>query len=212
MFRDPKKLVRYTFISGVITLIAIVLFYQYFDLSIAKGVHTLKGTFLITIGKGLSALASEHVILSITVASLLAGACDAVVNGPSMRSRSLLLIALATGTAMLIGDELKWFFGRCRPPLFFEKESYGITWFSSKYLKNSFPSGHTLRIFSLACAIAMLLPKKRYIPLILALLVGISRVVIGKHYPSDVLFGAFIGMTCAAWSYYFIFMDTPTSN
>ncbi len=212
MFKDSKKLARFTFISGVITLVAIVLFYQYFDIPIAKSTHTLKGTFLVTIGKGLSAIASGHVILSITATSLITGACDAALNGPSMRSRSLLLIALATGTAILIGDELKWFFGRCRPPLFFEKESYGLTWFSSKYLKNSFPSGHTLRIFSLTCAIAMLLPKKRYIPLILAVLVGISRVVVGKHYPSDVIFGAFIGITCAAWSYYFIFKDAPPTD
>ncbi|OEU69876.1 MAG: hypothetical protein BA863_06775 [Desulfovibrio sp. S3730MH75] len=212
MLRDSKKLARYTFITSIITLIAIVLFYQYFDLSIAQSAHTLKRTFLVTIGKGSSALASGHVILSITVASLITGACDAVVNGPSMRSRSLLLIALATGTAMLIGDELKWFFGRCRPLLFFEDGSYGFTWFSEKYLHNSFPSGHTLRIFSLTCAVAMLLPKKRYIPLILAVLVGVSRVVVGKHYPSDVIFGAFIGMTCAAWSYYFIFKDAPTTD
>ncbi|SDL50945.1 PAP2 superfamily protein [Maridesulfovibrio ferrireducens] len=212
MFRDSDKLGKLTIIIGILTLISIVLFYQLLDLPIAKGAHALKGSFLVTLGKGISALASEHVVQTITFATLLTGVCDAVVNGQSMRSRSLLFIALATGSAMLIGDELKWFFARCRPLLFFEDGSYGFTWFSDKYLKHSFPSGHTLRAFSLTCSVALLLPKRRCLPLILAVLIGLSRVVVGKHYPSDVIFGAFIGMTCAAWSYYFIFKDTRCSR
>ncbi|MFW5500010.1 MULTISPECIES: phosphatase PAP2 family protein [unclassified Maridesulfovibrio] len=201
-----KRLSLGTAIGALATLLLVVLFYQSFDLPIAKAAHSLKGTFAITLGKLLSNLASKHVIQTISFLALLAGSIDAILNGLQNRSRAMLLVAFSTMTAMLIGDELKWFFGRCRPPMFFEDGSYGFTWFSGKYLQNSFPSGHTLRIFSLATAITLLFPRKKYLPVILAVLVGISRVVVGKHYPSDVIFGCFIGISCAFWTHYCLFL------
>lgn len=212
MFRDSDKLGKLTILIGLLTIFIIVLFYQFMDLPIAKEAHKLQGSLLVTVGKIISSLASHQTVMTITFLTLLIGVYDTAVNGQSTRSRSFLFIALATGSAMLIGDELKWFFGRCRPPLFFKDGSYGFTWFSDEYLKNSFPSGHTLRAFSLTSAIALLLPKKRYIPLSVAVLVAISRVIVGKHYPSDVIFGSFIGLTCTAWSYFFIFAKTKCTR
>ncbi|TIH17021.1 phosphatase PAP2 family protein [Marinifilum sp. JC120] len=204
---NPKRLSLYTTAGAFAALLLIILFYQHLDLPIAKAAHTLKGTFTVTVGKLISKLASKHVIQTISFLALICGSIDAMLNGLQNRSRALLLVAFSTMTAMLIGDELKWFFGRCRPPLFFEDGSYGFTWFSGKYLQNSFPSGHTLRIFSLSTAVALLLPRKKYLPFILALLVGLSRVVVGKHYPADVIFGCFIGITCAIWTHYFLYRN-----
>lgn len=205
MLTNSRKLVLYTALYGLLTLILVCIFYQSLDLPIAKAAHTLKGTFPVTVGKLISDIFSKHVIQTISFFTLIIGAVDASLNGLSNRSRSTLLIALSTITAMLIGDELKWFFGRCRPPMYFEDGSYGFTWFSGKDLQHSFPSGHTLRAFSTCTAIALLLPCRKYIPLIVAVLAGISRVVVGRHYPADVIFGSFIGITCAIWSYYFVF-------
>ncbi|ACS81339.1 phosphatase PAP2 family protein [Maridesulfovibrio salexigens] len=206
MIDSSKRLSFCTAVGALVTLLLVVLFYQSFDLPIAQAAHSLKGTFAITIGKMFSNLASKHVIQTISFLALIAGTVDATLNGLQNRSRAMLLVAFSTMTAMLIGDELKWFFGRFRPPVFFEDGSFGFTWFSGKYMQNSFPSGHTLRIFSLTTAIALLLPRKKYIPIILAVLIGISRVVVGKHYPSDVIFGCFIGTSCAFWAHYFLFL------
>jgi membrane-associated phospholipid phosphatase len=212
MNMTTKQLSFYTLAGGVATLLLVILFYQSLDLPIAKAAHTLKGTFAVTLSKLISDLASKHVIQTISFFALIGGAVDGLCNGFGKRSKALLLVALSTLSAMLIGDELKWFFGRCRPPMFFEDGSYGFTWFSDKYLQNSFPSGHTLRIFSLTASLALLLPRKKYIPLLLAVLVGISRVIAGKHYPADVIFGCFIGVTCSFWAYYFIYSVPERSS
>ena len=58
----------------------------------------------------------------------------------------------------------------------------------------SFPSGHTGSSFAAAAVLYGQLPKKWGIAaLVLAVLMGISRLYLGVHYPSDVLAGALIG-------------------
>jgi len=59
---------------------------------------------------------------------------------------------------------------------------------------SSFPSGHTSSWFALATVYSNKYPKYA-IPLYGAgVLVGLSRVYLGEHYPSDVLAGAAIGI------------------
>jgi membrane-associated phospholipid phosphatase len=59
----------------------------------------------------------------------------------------------------------------------------------------SFPSGHASLAFSTATSISMAYPKWYIIApaFIWAGTVGYSRMYLGLHYPSDVLFGALIG-------------------
>jgi membrane-associated phospholipid phosphatase len=63
------------------------------------------------------------------------------------------------------------------------------------YEKFSFPSGHTASIFCLCISICIFI-KKKYFPLLLVLLayiVGFSRIYLSQHFLIDVLAGAFIG-------------------
>lgn len=61
----------------------------------------------------------------------------------------------------------------------------------------SFPSGHTLHAVSFAWQATAHFPELGWVLLPLAALIATSRVVLGLHYPSDVLAGAAIGAALA---------------
>src|SRR6201998_2196406 len=61
----------------------------------------------------------------------------------------------------------------------------------------SFPSGHTLHAVALTWQASVHFPELAWVLVPLAALIAASRVVLGLHYPSDVLAGAAIGAALA---------------
>lgn len=62
----------------------------------------------------------------------------------------------------------------------------------------SFPSGHSAISLSCAWVIFRMTPKKWGVPaLVLALLISLSRLYVGVHYPTDVIAGVVIGALMA---------------
>ncbi len=57
----------------------------------------------------------------------------------------------------------------------------------------SFPSNHALNNFAVATFFSLIYPKYKAPLFIVAILISISRVYLGVHYPSDILGGAAIG-------------------
>ena len=92
----------------------------------------------------------------------------------------------------------KIFFGRMRP-----EHGSEFTFFSLNYRYNSFPSGHAADAFVSGVFLYYLLkhsryPESRFLPLIYAFLIAISRSFVNVHHPSDVVAGTAIGVL-GAW-------------
>ena len=65
----------------------------------------------------------------------------------------------------------------------------------------SFPSGHTLHSVAFSLILTVYYPAFALIVWPFTALVAVSRVVLGLHYPSDVVVGALIGAVTAAISF-----------
>lgn len=63
---------------------------------------------------------------------------------------------------------------------------------------HSFPSGHSAVAAGLACTLAVLYPRGRWVFVGVAAMACFQRVVASAHYPSDVAWGAAIGVGVAA--------------
>ncbi len=61
----------------------------------------------------------------------------------------------------------------------------------------SFPSGHTMHAVAFSLQFLWLVPEFAWLSAPFAALVALSRVVLGLHYPSDVVVGALLGATLA---------------
>jgi membrane-associated phospholipid phosphatase len=93
----------------------------------------------------------------------------------------------------LTTDLIKPLVGRLRPKLLFEANLYGFDPFRIGYEYNSFPSGHATTVFALAVALSLFFPRWRLPFFSFAFVVGLSRIIVGAHYLSDVLAGAYVG-------------------
>jgi undecaprenyl-diphosphatase len=69
----------------------------------------------------------------------------------------------------------------------------GFPCFPARYADASFPSGHATTAFAAAVLLALWHPRFAWVFLGLAGLVGLSRVLLGSHFPSDVVAGAILG-------------------
>jgi undecaprenyl-diphosphatase len=61
----------------------------------------------------------------------------------------------------------------------------------------SFPSDHSSAAFAIAVAVTLIDPLAGALFLVLAVLIAVGRVVVGEHYPGDVVAGAAIGTVAA---------------
>ena len=71
----------------------------------------------------------------------------------------------------------------------------------------SFPSGHTLHAVSFSMIAVSYFPVLMWLVWPFAILVALSRPILGLHYPSDVLMGAALGALLAGFSLYMMGMS-----
>lgn len=119
---------------------------------------------------------------------------------PARRAGALALLAMLLGL-LVTNVTIKPLVERPRPwldlpivPLVTERDPH------------SFPSGHTCAAFAAGMIWVRTLPWRpaRWAAAVLAVCMGLSRLYVGVHYPTDVAAGALIGALCAwvVWRLY----------
>lgn len=118
--------------------------------------------------------------------------------GKARTARRLALYFFVTiGATSALVHLFKLLVGRARPALFADHGAYSLTPFAYDDLYSSFPSGHSAAVGAFFGAFSMLAPRLRPLFLLGALAIGVSRVVVGAHYPSDVAAGLLLGLWTA---------------
>ncbi|MEM8797084.1 MAG: phosphatase PAP2 family protein [Pseudomonadota bacterium] len=88
---------------------------------------------------------------------------------------------------------LKRAIGRARPKLMDDVGVYGFDPFAFTSTFASFPSGHSTTIGAVAVFAVIIFPRWVWTIVAIALIIGWSRVVVGAHYPSDIVAGLAFG-------------------
>lgn len=111
----------------------------------------------------------------------------------------LVLSLIAWGLSDLTGNFFKHLFERQRP---FEVLEHVNKLVSAGSF--AFPSNHAANAFAFATGIAWFFRKAALPFLLLALIVALSRVYVGVHYPSDIIAGSVLG-TAVSFSVLFLY-------
>jgi membrane-associated phospholipid phosphatase len=160
-----------------------------FDLTVRNWLRSMEGAKLTGLMWGASVYAAPSRLIPLG----LAAAAVFLVRG--WRRGALLVLVTLTGGGLLdLG--LKVLFARARPEAFFDYYPAPTSF--------SFPSGHALTATCFFGGIAVLVSHRMesrigqilvwLVAIALALLVGISRIYLGVHYPTDVIGGFAVGI------------------
>jgi undecaprenyl-diphosphatase len=106
----------------------------------------------------------------------------------------MLFVFFAVLLPVLLGEVIKNVVGRGRPFVGGQANAFNFQYFAGTEAFASFPSGHAISAFALAFAVAAVWPRLRIIMLVYAVAIGVTRLVLLAHHPSDVVAGAVLGV------------------
>jgi undecaprenyl-diphosphatase len=125
------------------------------------------------------------------------GIALAILGGPKGRRAGAASAVASLAATYIVQTRVKPIFRRVRPFVNREARVVGI-----RPADHSFPSGHTASSFAAATALAFFYPRAAPLAYAVATGVGMSRVHLGVHFPSDAAVGGVIGIgigTFCAW-------------
>ena len=146
----------------------------------------LSGNTLGQLFSGVSLLGNGYVLALLIVPTMVWR------DRPTFRAHIVPMVVSVSATGALV-NIAKILFGRERPPVWAARQGVDIQAVVDLPPDKSFPSGHAQTAFGAAVYLSLLYPRCAGLFLLLALLVGLSRISLGVHFPGDVLVGALVG-------------------
>ena len=195
------NLIKKTIIYGIIAIFTIAISYNFFDklvtIFISKN-YFFKG-YIYCFSKIVSVIFEPNIWVFICGLTTLICIYNFIQN---KRIYNLEVFSLSIIISTVITLIFKYSLARYRPELLINNNEYGFHFFSTKKIYNSMPSGHTTLSFAGLLALGKILNKKKLtvIFIILAIIIGICRIILLKHFVSDIILGAYIGVFSYLWS------------
>ncbi|MFZ3086553.1 MAG: phosphatase PAP2 family protein [Methylotenera sp.] len=189
---EPKEKHRLTILFVLILIVTIVKVSEdvlngesgHIDRIILLFIHGLVPSALVSIFEAVTLTGSSRLLFPLATVVTVALLC-------AKRRAEALLVSASVLSGAIVIYFVKMMTIRTRPSL----------WDTEWYWGSSFPSGHTLAVAAFSTAIVLCVgkirPKSRNLALAIAILwvsfVALSRMVLGVHWPTDVLVAACIG-------------------
>ncbi len=134
-------------------------------------------------------------------------------GGRQARVLALALLVSVGLTDIICARVFKKAVGRLRPCAIEQTENFKCRLLLPKKTSKSFPSNHAANTAAFAAATAVICGFKPAIPLmIVAFLIGYSRIYVGVHFPFDVLAGWLVGVAIAVAVSRFLKAKIPAEN
>jgi len=174
----------------LLILVLVLISFQY-DNQIVKGVSEIKNSLFDNFFSWVTLLASKLIVFLFLTGVFLIY---------KKKRQWILPLWFTLFASVIISFILKYIIQRPRP---FQQGIISIT--SALEQTNfltwnfSFPSFHTMFVFSVIPLLSKEFPKLKKFWLVFAVLVGFSRVYFGLHFLSDVLVGGLIGYFLGVW-------------
>jgi undecaprenyl-diphosphatase len=159
-----------------------------FDSAVRNAVHSLSSPLLTSLMVGISATGKDVFMGALGFLSVWR-----FLHLERRRDAIVFVITVLAAEALM--EILKVEFHRARPMPFFAERPGDY----------SFPSGHALKsavFYILLASLASSHWAVRAAAVLLALLIGTSRIYLGVHYPTDVLGGYAVAVVCLAAAFY----------
>jgi membrane-associated phospholipid phosphatase len=158
------------------------------DFLLLDWIHPLRNSFLDVFFSSITWAGSLYLLVPATVLLLIFLRCKE-------RYGEMLLVAVSMGSAVFVVYAAKLFFKRPRPEIHPGVVSIPVDW--------SFPSGHSTQIATFCLCVVFIVMRNfpgrwTWLSVLLALAltagVGVSRIYLQVHYPTDVLAGIDLGI------------------
>jgi undecaprenyl-diphosphatase len=179
-----------------------------FDITVREWIHGSASDGVTAFFRGATYLGSTLAVVGIS----LVAALGFLWSGDR---KAVAVVAVVTVGELILNNVLKYFYARPRPEAYFD---YPLP---SSY---SFPSGHSFGSFCLYVTLAYLLSRRMgnsaavaavwIVAILIVLTIGVSRVYLGVHYPTDVLagyFGAALWSSVVLFGYHYIDKEEAAS-